>query len=128
MTQSDNDNSSATDVEKTSGKSKTEKIRALNDALRTGSGGDGMIVLTQGIQSQGEVFVSKVMSAVQQFDAFTPDNDPHGEHDFAAFDVEGERINFKIDYYDLTMTCHSENASDPAVTKRVLTIMLASEY
>ena len=47
MTQSDNNNSFATDVEETSDKGKTEKIRALNDALRTRSGGDGMIVLTQ---------------------------------------------------------------------------------
>ena len=88
MTQSDNENSFATDVQETSSKGKTEMIRALNDALRTGSGGDGMIVLTQGVQSQGEAFVSKVMKAVQQFDEFTPDNDPHGEHNFAAFDVE----------------------------------------
>jgi hypothetical protein len=55
-------------------------------------------------------------------------NDPHEEHDFGAFEVEGHKIFFKIDYYDATLTCHSPDASDPAVTKRVITIMLAEEY
>jgi hypothetical protein len=27
------------------------------------------------------------------------DNDPHGEHDFGAFEHEGQRIFWKIDYY-----------------------------
>jgi hypothetical protein len=36
---------------------------------------------------------------VASFNEFTSDNDPYGEHDFAAFDLDGERFNFKIDYY-----------------------------
>ena len=46
----------------------------------------------------------------------------------SAFDTDGERIFFKIDYYDSTLTVHSPDPSDPAVTKRVITIMLAAEY
>ena len=62
------------------------------------------------------------------FDAFTEDNDPHGEHDFGAFDHAGHRIFWKIDYYDQSLEFGSENPADPAKTTRVLTIMLADEY
>jgi hypothetical protein len=37
-------------------------------------------------------------------------------------------IFFKIDYYDRTLTAHSPDPADPAVTRRVITVMLASEY
>jgi hypothetical protein len=61
-------------------------------------------------------------------DSFTEDNDPHGEHDFGAFEHEGARIFWKIDYYAPDMEHGSENPADPKQTVRVLTIMLASEY
>ena len=53
---------------------------------------------------------------------------PHEEQHFGAFDADGERIFFKIDYYDSTLTIHSPDPSDPSVTQRVITIMLAGEY
>jgi hypothetical protein len=62
------------------------------------------------------------------FDDFCTANDPHDEHDFGAFEFEGARIMFKIDYYDNDLNFHSPNPADPAVTERVLTIMLAEEY
>jgi hypothetical protein len=65
---------------------------------------------------------------VETFDVFTHDNDPYGEHDFGAFEHNGQRIFWKIDYYDLTMTIGSEDPSDPKHTVRVLTVMLASDY
>ena len=34
------------------------------------------------------------------FDAFTPYNDPYGEHDFGSFDHDGRTISWKIDLYD----------------------------
>ena len=65
---------------------------------------------------------------MRTFDDFSEDNDPWGEHDFGSFEHNGRTINWKIDYYDLALRFHSPDAADPAVTRRVLTIMLAEEY
>jgi hypothetical protein len=62
------------------------------------------------------------------FDDFGEDNDPWDEHDFGSFKHRGRTINWKIAYYDRDMRFHSPNAADPAVTRRVLTIMLADEH
>jgi hypothetical protein len=67
-------------------------------------------------------------SSLSVFDDFCHANDPHEEHDFGSFEAEGRTIFFKIDYYDKGMTCHSPDPSDPSVTERVITIMLADEY
>ncbi len=48
--------------------------------------------------------------------------------DFGALQIDGERILFKIDYYDRSLTGHSPDPADPSYTTRVLTIMLAEEY
>ncbi len=57
-----------------------------------------------------------------------PRNDPYGEGDFGALQVEGERILFKVDYYDRSLTGQSPDPADASITTRVLTIMLAEEY
>ena len=69
-----------------------------------------------------------VLQSVAEFDYFADDNDPHGEHDFGNFELAGKTFFWKIDYYDKTLTCHSPDPSDPSVTERVITIMLAEEY
>ena len=107
---------------------KTERIHRLNDALRTRSIRNGQIVITSGVQAMGSDLVAEARKAVAAFDAFNADNDPHDEHDFGQFTIENEKLFFKIDYYDLSLSAHSPDASNPQVTKRILTIMLASEY
>ena len=47
--------------------------------------------------------------AVQALAAFMPDNDPYGERDFGAFDLAGQRLFWKIDYYDRDLRAGSEN-------------------
>ena len=74
---------------------------------------------------KGAEFVAKVSAAVRAFEAFGKDNDPWQEHDFASLEVEGETVMFKIDYYDANMEYGSPDPSDPRVTARVMTIMLA---
>lgn len=103
-------------------------VRRLNDQFRCFGAGRGSIMLTSGVDDLGLGFVSAAVAAVRAFSDFDRDNDPHGEHDFGAFTLQGHRLFFKIDYYDLDLEGHSPDAADPAVTHRVLTIMLASEY
>jgi hypothetical protein len=106
--------------------SRADQIRALNDRLRT-TGRGGMVMVTPGIVALGPR-AGAVLDAVEAFDGFSPDNDPWGEHDCAALEVDGNRVIWKIDYYDRTRQFHSTDPTDPKVTVRVLTIMLASEY
>ena len=106
----------------------SKRIAELNDLCRKAPGIAGKMFVTQGIAALAAADQSAIREKVETFDSFTPDNDPHGERDFGAFEHNGERIFWKIDYYDRTLTAGSEDPSDPAQTVRVLTIMLASEY
>ena len=85
-------------------------------------------MLTQGIRNLDEQTFHRVLSAVRNFDVFTPDNDPWKEHDFGMVMVCDVKCYWKIDYYDNNLEFHSPDKNDPAVTTRVLTIMLADEY
>lgn len=106
----------------------SKKIAELNDLLRQTRGLTGRLILTEGICSLPEETQSAIIEKVEKFNDFTPDNDPYKEHDFGAFTHEGNRVFWKIDYYDPSLTWGSENPADPKKTARVLTIMLASEY
>jgi hypothetical protein len=106
---------------------KAARIRELNDQLRCKAIG-GRIVITRGIQALDADDLRSVLLAVARFDDFSEDNDPWGEHDCATLTVDGHRLIFKIDYYDRDLAYHSPDASDPAVTERVMTVMLAEEY
>jgi hypothetical protein len=105
------------------------KIRELNDQLRRSILSPlGQWVFTPGITERGPDFVAQAVSQVTAFSAFTSDNDPYGEHDFGSVEVGGVTVFWKIDYYDLALAAGSEDPADPTQTRRVLTLMLASEY
>jgi hypothetical protein len=106
---------------------KTQQIRALNDRLRQDFS-DGTAVLTRGVAALGAAAVARIVKTVAVYDDFCHANDPYEEHDFGSFDADGHVIFFKIDYYDKSMTRHSPDPTDPTVTERVITIMLAEEY
>ncbi len=97
------------------------EIAKLNDVFRE----HGLrFTITRGIQAMVDVL--GVIEAVRGYADFNEDNDPYGEHDFGSFDWHGEKVFWKIDYYDQMLeTWHSPLSPD---CNRVLTIMLAEEY
>ena len=78
---------------------RSETIRILNDSFRkTPNRQKGQLVMTRGVAEMDVLDRLKVMSLVQNFSEFTPDNDPYGEHDFGAFEYRGDKFFWKIDY------------------------------
>lgn len=122
----------------------TARIARLNDMARQAMGVACTAVATAGFRSLSEADQSCVRELIETYDAFTEDNDPHGERDFGTIyqivdgrwtterprlrDDERERVFWKVDYYDRNMRFASEDAADPSLTRRVLTIMLSDEY
>jgi hypothetical protein len=124
--------------------SQGERIARLNDLARREMGVACTAVATAGFRSLSASDQSRVRELIETFDAFDEDNDPHGERDFGCIyqladgrwtterprlrENERERVFWKFDYYDRDLRFGSEDAANPAVTRRVLTIMLADEY
>jgi hypothetical protein len=106
----------------------TSRLIELNDLCRTAPGIGGQWFITEGIAALPPEDQSAIREKVERYDDFTEDNDPYGEHDFGAFTHKGMKIFWKIDYYHPTLDIGSEDPSDPAMTRRVLTVMLAEEY
>ncbi len=120
------------------------RIARLNDLARRAMGVACTVVATAGFRSLSDADQSRVRELIETFDAFTEDNDPHGERDFGCVyqlgddrwtterprvrEDERERVFWKLDYYDRELQFASEDAANAALTRRVLTIMLADEY
>ena len=120
------------------------RIARLNDMARQAMGVACTAVATVGFQSLPDADQSQVRELIETFDAFDENNDPHGERDFGTIyqlgdgrwttertrvrDDERERVFWKFDYYDRDLRFGSEDAANPTITRRVLTIMLADEY
>lgn len=108
-------------------RSKTERIQELNDAFRRSFSG-GKVTMTANVDALPDMVKCAALHEVAIFNAFTEDNDPHGEHDFGSFELCSRKFFWKIDYYDTELTHGSEDPSDPGKTTRVLTLMLAEDY
>ena len=101
-----------------------DKIRALNDQFRRSLRG-GQLIMTRQVAERSDV--AMIVDRVRTFDSFSVANDPYGEHDFGSFEFGPDRFFWKIDYYDSRVEFGSPDPADPAVTTRILTIMLADE-
>jgi hypothetical protein len=115
---------------------RAREIARLNDLCRAGKLRGARIMATRGCidrfcdpENALSLFsVQAELAARVRGHVFEGGEDPHGERDFGAFDYRGEKLFWKIDYYDPSLTFGSEDPADPAKTVRVLTILLASEY
>lgn len=106
---------------------RAEAIARLNDQLRkTGTGGSLMV--TQGVLAITSYNSAELAEALAAYDTFDADNDPHGERDFGDLTLWGEDLFWKLDYYSPDLRYGSDDPADPDKTKRVLTVMLTSEW
>ncbi|WP_420415695.1 DUF3768 domain-containing protein [Marinovum algicola] len=111
-------------------------IAAQNDAFRRSILGNnpaadapqGQFVMTGGVAALGPDALLELTRRVAAFDRFNTDSDPHGWHEMGVIDFEGTTVWFKLDLYDAAYQYGSPVPSDPTQTRRVLTLLLPSEY
>ena len=114
----------------------TSRIALQNDHFRVTLGMDagikGRFVLTPGVQALMEEHGAEILLKVAGFSAFSADNDPWGARDFGMITVGKpgayHRLYWKVDLFDLDYRYGSEAPSDTSQTRRVLTLLLPSEY
>ena len=88
----------------------------------------GRMHVTRSLMEAGDGFMAEAVRATGTFDTFEPENDPEGWHDFGAVEIRGETVFWKIDLYDQDYSMGSSDPANVSVTRRVLTILHASEY
>ena len=106
---------------------RAESIARLNDALRK-QGIGGTVMVTRGVLAVTGYNALELSEALAAYDAFDADNDPHGERDFGDLTLWGTDLFWKLDYYSPDMKFGSDDPADADKTKRVLTVMLTSEW
>ena len=97
------------------------KVANLNDVFRKAGFG---IMTTPGVRALHDL--NGLFNVVRKYNDFTEDNDPYHEHDFGTIYWQGKKVFFKIDYYDESLRYYGDPLSRDC--RRILTVMLASEY
>lgn len=106
---------------------RAEAIARLNDQLRkTGTG--GTVMITSALKQVTGFDAATLITALADYAEFDVHNDPHGERDFGCLTLWGYDLLWKIDYYDTDLTFGSDDPANAEVTRRVLTVMLASDW
>ena len=109
------------DTEEMTASEIVEKVAALNDAFRKQN--SATYVVTPGILDNLDL--QEVITRVREYNDFSEDNDPYGEHDFGSFELQGQKVFWKLSCYGDPK--QGINQLDPRC-ERVLTIMLAEEW
>jgi hypothetical protein len=122
---------------------KTGRIRRLNDLTRTQPIiANANWVMTEGIAhlltgdakrdtpaaEAALARVTELRRAIAEYSDWSEGSDPYGEHDFGTFELFGQRIFFKVDYYHPDHDTHAPVPDSIELCRRVLTVMLAEEY
>jgi hypothetical protein len=97
------------------------EVASRNDAFRQAGFG---VTMTVGVQDLPDV--DGLMALVRDFNQFSEDNDPYGERDFGSLVWHGNKVFWKIDYYDQALGAWEDPTSPNC--QRILTVMLADEY
>ncbi len=101
---------------------KTVMISMLNDKFRKSSAG---VRLEGGVQAVHNL--PGLLWAIRDYDKFDDDNPLDDEHSLGRLDWNGDKIFWKIDYFNETLTDYEDPFSPRC--KRVLTVRLADpEY
>ena len=79
--------------------SHADQVRKLNNALWRNLQ-TGIITATPDIRAMGSVAIAHILRQIVEFDDFTSDNDPYGEHDMGVMRKGGAKLFWQIDYYD----------------------------
>ena len=111
-------------------------IAAQNDTFRrsifrntpVADAPQGQFVMTRGVAALGPDARLELTRRVAAFDGFDADSDPQGWHEMGVIEFDGTKVWFKIDLYDVDYQYGSPEPSDPKQTRRVLTLLLPSEY
>lgn len=106
-------------------------LRTQNDAFRAKWPSDpleGKWLHTHAVHERGLAFTDRAYKAVRYEAEFDEDIDPHQEHSMGRIVINGETLWFKIDYYDPSYECGSEDPTATNQTRRVLTILFPEDY
>jgi len=104
-------------------------LRELNDNFRRTFIG-GAIIVSPRFEALDAELKSDILWRIRNFDAFEPNEewDHENEHAYLAFNYRGCNLVALIDYWSLDEPgAYSDDATNAAVTRRVLTVKFADE-
>ena len=105
---------------------KNAEIKRLNDRLRL-KGRGGYSQMCDRMSDFSYERFAEVRKAIRAFDDFTPDNDPHGHHDYGVVEVHDQKYDWEIGYLGADGTGVSPDPSDTSVTTRVMWISMVPD-
>lgn len=107
---------------------KKTTIAKLNDRFRNGDRSLGEYKMSRQVLALPIKKQKQLFKQIQEFDDFTLENDPRGEHDTGKVTMDNVEYIWKIDYLDTSMIMLSDEPADINKTTRILLVIRADEY
>lgn len=102
--------------------------RALMEGAASPNSPQGKVFITPGVMEHGDAFMRMALRLTADYSAFHEDSDPYGLHEMGVITVFETKVWWKIDLFDTDYRYGSDAPTGPERTRRVLTILLPSEY